>query len=286
MNKNRLSFFVRVARLAFLVAMFFAPIAWAEVFTDPGYLTLMTNEEGNKIQFIAKNLATFDLTVTIEFSKLQNMAADCRLPVTVTVPGGKSVNLVNVRQVQRNKEYRYNFKYYWITGTTDASHNDSYVYSLPYLRGSGYRIGQGFNGTLTHHGNERYAVDFVMPVGTPILAARDGVVIGVKQDSDQGGGDESFAEMANVIMVRHSDGTTADYKHFRFRGATVRLGQKIKAGDLLGYSGNTGYSTGPHLHFMVYKALDGKTRQTYPITFRTRESPSEILLQGRTYTAP
>ncbi|MBF0503371.1 MAG: M23 family metallopeptidase [Candidatus Riflebacteria bacterium] len=259
---------------------------WAETFTAPGHLILSTTREGDNVRFTLKSLATFDLTVTIEFTRLENMKANCRLPCTFTLPGGETICPLVISPGNPRKSYYYNFKYHFISGTMNASHDDNYVYTLPYQSGTKHLVGQGYDGKFSHFGNERFALDFHMPVGTPVLAARDGVVIGVKQDSNQGGSDVSFADFANFVMIRHLDGTTADYKHLRQNGAAVRVRQKVKVGDLLGYSGNTGHSTCPHLHFMVYKGVDGNTRQTFPTKFRTSRSSAEILLQGQTYTAP
>ena len=257
-----------------------------KVATHTELLTVETKNIGNTIQFWVNNRTTYDLTVTIELTKLQNMKSDEPLPRTLTVPGGATIEAMILSQIQKSKPYEKNYRYYWITGSRHGKHDESCVYALPYRKGETHRVTQGFYGSFTHHGNEAHAIDWAMPEGTPVLAARDGVVIGVKSSSNKGGKNKVFADDANFVMIRHGDGTTGEYKHFKYQGVKVSVGRTVKVGDLLGLSGNTGYSDTPHLHFFVYKALNGKTRQTYAIKFRTTSGGAETLHKDQEYTAP
>src|SRR5690606_10536195 len=128
---------------------------------------------------------------------------------------------------------------------------------------------QGFQGPYSHYGaaNE-YAVDFRVPENTPIYAARDGVVVQVIKHFKRGGADVPESD-ANVIKVQHADLTVAEYAHLRYEGAIVEEGQTVKRGQLIGYSGSTGRSTGPHLHFAVHVPVSGKRRRSIPIAFDT-----------------
>ena len=106
-----------------------------------------------------------------------------------------------------------------------------------------------------HIGRLKFAVDFIIPEGTPIKASLDGIVIDIKQDSDIGGPDESFDKFGNYIEMEHPNGEYSIYEHIRKDGALVKKGDKVKAGQIIGYSGNTGWMAhlGPHLHFDVHK---------------------------------
>ncbi len=106
-----------------------------------------------------------------------------------------------------------------------------------------------------------------MPEGTPVHAAREGVVVSVKDDSEKGGSHRKFEDCANMVTVQHADGTMAHYCHLSPHSAKVRVGQKVRAGDWLAASGNTGFTSGPHLHFAVFKARNG---------FRSRKHPGKI----------
>jgi murein DD-endopeptidase MepM/ murein hydrolase activator NlpD len=125
-------------------------------------------------------------------------------------------------------------------------------YLLP-LRMRGWHIDQGFGGGFSHDDEQnRYALDLAAPIGTPVLAARDGIVMQVESDFARAGLDrERYAGRANLIRVLHDDGTMAVYAHLDADGVLVRAGQRVRAGQQIGLSGNTGFTSGPHLHFAV-----------------------------------
>jgi len=99
------------------------------------------------------------------------------------------------------------------------------------------------------------AVDFPLPEGTEILASQDGKVVNVKVDSNKGGFEDKYIgnKYLNFITIKHSNREYSQYAHLKHKGSKVKVGQKVKAGDVIGYSGNTGYSSAPHLHFHVCK---------------------------------
>ncbi|MDO5504982.1 MAG: M23 family metallopeptidase [Pseudoxanthomonas suwonensis] len=125
-------------------------------------------------------------------------------------------------------------------------------YRFP-LRMATPRVAQGHGGSFSHADNEnRHAVDFPAPVGTPVLAARDGVVMHLERDFHRGGTDpDRDLHRANFIRILHDDGSMALYAHLEEGGVLVRQGQHVRAGQTIGRSGNTGFSSGPHLHFVV-----------------------------------
>lgn len=127
------------------------------------------------------------------------------------------------------------------------------VYQLPIEKKAVLKIAQGFNGRSTHTDEQnRFAVDFSMPVGTAILAARSGVVMQTTGSFELAGtNQEKYATRANIVRILHEDGTMAVYAHLKQNGIMVREGQRVIAGQLIAYSGNTGFSTGPHLHFCL-----------------------------------
>ncbi len=125
----------------------------------------------------------------------------------------------------------------------------SYIYYLPYAKGTKFLLIQAYNSKMSH--TKELSLDFKMKQGSKICAAREGIVISLKEDSDAGGLNDAYLNEGNHIVIRHNDGGTAMYWHLRKDGVVVNAGDTIKKGQLIGYSGNTGYSAFPHLHFQV-----------------------------------
>ncbi len=138
-----------------------------------------------------------------------------------------------------------------VAGTPDATPRDV-EYAYP-LQTSQLRIEQGWGGAYSHHDvQNRHAVDFAAGIGTPVIAARTGTVMEVEADFARAGLDaETFAGRANFVRIVHDDGTMALYAHLDVDGVLVRVGQRVRKGEAIGFSGNTGFTAGPHLHFTV-----------------------------------
>jgi murein DD-endopeptidase MepM/ murein hydrolase activator NlpD len=132
-----------------------------------------------------------------------------------------------------------------VAATPKASHR----YQLPFDRRVHWIVGQGVSNS-NHTGSNEFALDFAMPEGTEVLAARPGRVARVVDGFTRCCLPIERSGESNMVLVLHSDGSFAMYVHLR-PGIPVKEGQRVKAGDLVGYSGNTGYSTMPHLHFQV-----------------------------------
>jgi murein DD-endopeptidase MepM/ murein hydrolase activator NlpD len=135
----------------------------------------------------------------------------------------------------------------------------SFVYSLPYAVDTKQRVVQGYFSRFTH--KNRAAIDFKMKRGTAIHAARGGVVARVKEDGEKGGLNRSYRQYGNSIVINHNDGTRAGYWHLQFNGAVVNVGDTVQQGQLIGYSGKTGYTAFPHLHFIVWRSEAGSWKQ-------------------------
>jgi len=142
----------------------------------------------------------------------------------------------------------------------------SYVYALPFSTGRSYRLMQGYFGQFSH--KERVALDFNMKRGTKVCAAREGVVVRVKQDSDRGGWNKKYRPYGNNIVIQHPDGSRAGYWHLQKNGALVNVGDTVKRGQVIGLSGKTGYAFQPHLHFIVWISGNNNWQQI-PTRFQT-----------------
>lgn len=158
-----------------------------------------------------------------------------------------------------------------ILGRFDADHDDSYRYRLPYGESVSYPVLQGYGARLSHRGPEFFTVDFGMAEGTPVHSAREGVVLLVEDSFDRSCWAEVCARFANFVVILHSDGTTGEYFHLQKNSVVVAPGDTVRRGQFIARSGNTGYSTVPHLHFGVYRADHDGTTESIGVRFQTRE---------------
>jgi murein DD-endopeptidase MepM/ murein hydrolase activator NlpD len=106
-----------------------------------------------------------------------------------------------------------------------------------------------------------------MKKGTMVCAARSGVVIATREDSDKGGLKPEMLSEGNYVIIDHGDGTDARYWHLQKNGVLVNVGDTIQQGQVIAKSGNTGYSAFPHLHFEVVKQGKGQV----PTRFKTKK---------------
>jgi len=173
----------------------------------------------------------------------------------------------------------------WTIGSENAVHDNDHLYRLPYADGQSYRVLQGFGSRFSHHGVEEYAVDFKMDVGTPVHAARGGIVARVEESNDRGCWEDGCGAYANFIVIMHDDGTTGEYYHLQKDGALVKPGDRVVAGQQIGLSGNTGHTALPHLHFAVYQATRGARSQSIPISFVTADGIIYKPRRGHRYLA-
>lgn len=156
-------------------------------------------------------------------------------------------------------------------GKADLWHSNQTI-PLPFPSGWNVQISQGYHGYFTHHGDETYAVDFVADEGTEIAAVRSGRVVEAREGSNQGCATEQCADMANYIIVDHGDGTFGQYYHLRQNGVLPAVGQSVCRGEVIALSGNTGWSSGPHLHLQITNVLG----ETLPLLFEELEAPQGV----------
>jgi murein DD-endopeptidase MepM/ murein hydrolase activator NlpD len=245
---------------------------------------ISNQKKDGRTEFFVENLQDADVTVTLEF-ELKNLSSTQPLPFSATVAPRTKVSVFTLNQIEPKEESSWSYTYFATWGSMSAAHDESSSYVLPYPSGQSFPVSQGFHGKYSHTGGDCYSIDFKMPEGSPVHAARAGTVVGAKDDSNIGGGNKKYEWDANFILIRHSDGTFGHYVHLQKAGVKVKVGDTVTAGQLIGYSGNTGHSTGPHLHFAVFKAQSGKQRETIPVKFRTTPLMAEVLFEGRAYKA-
>ena len=147
-----------------------------------------------------------------------------------------------------------------------VKHDDSYLYLLPYKKKK--KLVQGNFGNFSHdHIGSHHAFDFGTQIGDTLYAAREGKVVMLKEDSKTHGRTREFSNFANYIIIQHDDGTTASYYHLDFNGVLVEKGDLVTRGQKIGISGMTGFTTLPHVHFVVHKTTLTDGNVSVPIEF-------------------
>lgn len=229
----------------------------------------------------ATNTESFPQSVKLQL-ELSNMTFSEKDKTMFVIPQKSEKVKIGELITGSSGKTKYKYVYRNFMGNFLSKPDLNYIYDLPYENGKAFKMFQGYNGSLSHKGEN--ALDFTMPLGTKILAAREGSVVGVVQSNTESCLREECKKYNNYVTVMHSDGSFASYLHIKYNGSAVKIGDAVKKGDVIAYSGDVGYSNGPHLHFVTFQAnVEG--RKTLETRFKTGKGESNILLsEGQVYT--
>lgn len=272
-----------VLRWAASIAMLAAGMADAANCKDD-WVCIDALDNGDEIRLEARNLRNYPVTYTLRV-RASNYEIDGPATVTRTLGPLESEPVMQLTAEGGGNKGQYRVYFEWTVGDKDAEHDDDYVYALPYAPGRSYRVLQGYGSRFSHKGLEEFAVDFDMAEGTPVHAARGGVVARVVESNTRGCWEDGCGRYANYIVVLHSDGTTGEYYHLEKDGALVAVGDVVRKGQRIGLSGNTGHTTMPHLHFAVYRATVWGNTQSIPVRFASRGGFVDRPRRGARYLA-
>ncbi|MGB6306200.1 MAG: peptidoglycan DD-metalloendopeptidase family protein [Steroidobacteraceae bacterium] len=217
-------------------------------------------------QLIAVNDCICTVTFTVTVAQSGDPAIPGGANYRATLDAGTRRTLV---QVQRSGSGDAGLKYRWYAalGSPDAVHNPTSPYRVPFSIGSTYTISQAYPSRITHvTPDSQFAVDIALPDGTPIYAAREGTVIIARHDFFRDALAPVMMDQANVIEILHGDGTIAMYAHLHWDSIRVHIGDRVVRGQYIADSGNTGFTSGPHLHFAVLRNAGGVS-VSVPILF-------------------
>jgi len=208
-------------------------------------------------------LCVVTLRVSIEQSDFAEISRGHAYQASLE-PGARQA-LVSAPHVSGQGRLRYSWTV--ALGSPTAVHTPARPYRAPFAVGETFTVTQAYPTRITHvTPDSAYAVDFALPDGTPVFAAREGTVINVRHDSFRGAPLPAMLDQANLIEILHDDGTIGVYGHLHWDSIRVHIGQHVARGEYIANSGNTGFSTGPHLHFAVWRNA-GTADVSIPVQF-------------------
>jgi murein DD-endopeptidase MepM/ murein hydrolase activator NlpD len=222
------------------------------------------------VEFVASNEFFAPVEVIIVLDDLQNLVFPPAEQTTRwVVPPRSRMQLMVLERVDAGLPGDAAYRYAWLPGDPQSRHAPTEPYRAPFAVSTNFVVSQAFPESMTHVTPDSYhAVDFAMPIGTDIHAARGGIVFDVASTNFRGGTDpERDLIAANLVRILHDDGTFAVYAHLNWNTIRVKPGDQVARGQYIADSGNTGFSSGPHLHFAVIRNR-GQGLESVPVVFR------------------
>lgn len=260
---------------------------------DGGQIEFEVYRLGDRIVQTARNRYAVPVMVSWSLSALENLrsttapaGATLLPPAPQPLGQGPTVILAELVPEDSTQPYRRELAIRIRFGHPDVQPTD-YKYALPYPRGQTFAVLQGFHGAFSHRGSNEFAVDFDCPVATPVLAARPGIVVVLNAKAQGSGTTPDFLAYArtNFVIVMHDDGTLGEYMHLAPATVQVKAGQRVARGQELALSGNTGFSSTPHLHFQVMTAArDGTSARSFPFVMAVAPDRTEEPTLSQHYT--
>lgn len=242
---------------------------------------------GSRVQLLAAN--RFYAPVELRLS-IQNIRG-IEYPKTTeelhwVLPAQSTTELLDLEILDNGTAPYLAYRFEYLPGDPAASHRPAVPYRVPYAVASDYPVTQSYPDVITHTTRDSYyAIDLAMPIGTDIFAAREGIVFDVASNSFKGGLDpEIHGPAANVVRILHDDGTYAIYAHLNWKSIRVKPGDRVARGEYIADSGNTGFSSGPHLHFAVLRN-GGLVSESVPVVFQGADSRAVTPATGMMLTA-
>jgi len=264
------------------------PFETAEVerrFEKPEVKLLRRSAPGG-VTLYAHNTYYAPVQLLYRITKPENVAAATKREGLQMLPARGDRELIDVKAEVAGSPLAFDYEFQYLPGDPAAQHRPDMPYRLPYAQSSSFPVSQAYPDTVTHTDpSSTYAIDFVMPIGTHVFAARGGTVIEVASDFHEAGVDAAVdGPRANVVRVLHDDGTMSLYGHLNWNSIRVVPGQRVERGEYLADSGNTGFSTGPHLHFVVQRNRGGAI-VSLPVEFAGAGGDAITVRSGARYAA-
>ncbi len=251
-----------------------------------GVVRVSATESGDTVRFLAENHFFAPVELRLRFTRFESLEQPQDFDdLGWVIPAKSTTEIMNLPKIEGGIP-SIEFTYEYHVGDPRAVHRPDTPYRVPYALATRFPVTQAYPDVVTHFSEaSQYAVDIAMPVGTDIFAARDGIVFDVSSDNFSSGLDPAVdGPRANVVQILHDDGTYAVYAHLNWNSIRVRPGDRVVRGQYIADSGNTGFSSGPHLHFVVLKNA-GLRARSLPFQFAGRDRASVTPVSGNDLTA-
>ena len=255
--------------------------------TPDAQVSVIHSFVGDSVELSARNDYYVPIEVFVVITSIRGLEfPDPDQELTWVLPPRSDTQLLHLKFLQNGAAPSLEYTTQFLTGDPNAQHRPTEPYRVPFAISNNYRVTQAFPNIATHATRDSYfAVDLGLPIGTDIFAARGGIVFDVASKNFQGGLDlVRDAPLANIVKILHDDGTYALYAHLNWNSIRVKPGDSVQRGEYIADSGNTGFSSGPHLHFAVVKNA-GMWLESVPIEFMGANSEAVVPVTGKSLTA-
>jgi murein DD-endopeptidase MepM/ murein hydrolase activator NlpD len=242
-------------------------LALASDAPTPPEIKVLRRTVDDRVELVADNACFCPAEVAVRLIQADNVTGfDEDVKVTV-ISAREPTVIASLKPANKTAVMTFGYEYRALLGEPGTKHEPTEPYRAPFALSQKFMVTQAYPDHVSHSNPaSAYAVDIAMPVGTQVYAARGGTVIEVASNFYEATNDLEKASDVNIIRVLHPDGTMAIYAHLNWDSIRVRPGQIVKRGEYIADSGNTGFSTGPHLHFAVQRNA-GMTHESLPIEF-------------------
>jgi murein DD-endopeptidase MepM/ murein hydrolase activator NlpD len=253
---------------------------------EPEFVVQHIDDERG-LSFVATNAYHAPFEIMLHFERIIGLELPpVDLELRWVVPARSRATLLTLERLVGSTVPEANYFYEYVAGNSAAKHAPEQPYRTPYAVAQSFPVSQAYPDAATHQTpDSAHAVDFALPIGTGVFAARGGIVFDVEGANYRGGLDTSrHGASPNVVQILHDDGTFAVYAHLRRSSIRVRPGDRVRRGDYIAESGNTGFSTGPHLHFVVLRNA-GMSLVSVPVSFEGQRGRAVAPASGKVLTA-